>query len=775
MLIFINVFIPWEFREFEEIEKPVEFFPPESLERRAILKGEWSNVGDVFYSNSTSSYSWQFLGPSHIEDGSWSDGIANSGRMSFILPHPTNPNIIYVATAGGGVWKTTDQGNTWIPLTDNLPVLTSGALAFDPTNPDIIYYGTGELHYCGVCFPGDGLFRSNDGGNTWTKIATTAQVGSYISEIVIHPNTGRIIVASDLGISYSDNNGNTWVPSFTLDDVNDIDYRSDNPNTIFIATLSKGVFKSIDGGNTWNSVSGLPNSGYFRAHLAISKSNPNIIYVAFGSTNYNLHSFWKSTDGGNTWTQMSSVPNYLCGQGFYNHSIIVHPTNPNIVLAGGVHNYGSGCNYGIIRTTNGGNSWSEVAGNVVHPDIHHFAYGPDGTLYVACDGGIWKSTNNGTSWININKGLGTLQFYTVGVKFNDEWVIVGGTQDNGTPILYNLPVWREVSGGDGGPTVFELQNPNYFWTTYIRMWYLTKYQLTSSYPNPSWNYLFYTHPWYNSGDRADWANGPIDVHQNGTIIVGTYRIWRSTNGGSSWTAISGSLAGNNGVLLSAVFSRTNSDTIYTGSSQGHFYMTHNGGNTWNNLTNNLSAGGPIRDIVINPNDSRKLYICIGNTSGKKVVYSANAGQSFTDITGNLPNGRSCRALAVDFQRNLVFVGMEDGVYYSNNNGLSYQKLIGLPNVYVFEMKMVSGKLIVATHGRSMWKLDIATDIKADMPNQKFDYRIKGNILEFSEELYYKIYNVDGRLYKFGKSKKVFLDKGMYILRVGDKNYKIVMH
>lgn len=194
------------------------------------------------------------------------------------------------------------------------------------------------------------------------------------------------------------------------------------------------------------------------------------------------------------------------------------------------------------------------------------------------------------------------------------------------------------------------------------------------------------------------------------------------------------------------------------------------------MTNNLSAGGPIRDIVINPSDSRNLYICIGNTSGKKVVYSSNAGQSFTDITGNLPNGRSCRALAVDFQRNLIFVGMEDGVYYSNNNGLSYQKLTGLPNVYVFEMKIVNGKLIVATHGRGMWKLDFttATDVKDDVANQK-DYRIKGNILEFSKELYYKIYSVDGRLYKFGKSKRVFLDKGVYILRMGDKDYNIVIH
>jgi len=152
-----------------------------------------------------------------------------------------------------------------------------------------------------------------------------------------------------------------------------------------------------------------------------------VIYVAFGSNSYYLYAFYKSTDGGNSWTQLN-VPEYLCGQGFYNHALIVKPNDPNTILAGGVHNYGSSCQYGIIKSTDGGSSWSEVAGQIVHPDIHHFAYGPDGTLYVATDGGIWKSYNDGNTWININKGLGTLQFYTLAIKPNDEWIITGGTK-----------------------------------------------------------------------------------------------------------------------------------------------------------------------------------------------------------------------------------------------------------------------------------------------------------------------------------------------------------
>lgn len=770
-MLFITLYLPWEFREFKEKEQPMEFLDPESLRIRALEKGEWSKVGDVFYSNKIYQ-TWDFLGPSYIEDGSYSDGIANSGRMSFILPHPTNPNIIYVATAGGGVWKTTDQGNTWIPLTDNLPVLTSGALAFDPTDPNIIYYGTGEQHYCSVCFPGDGLFKSTDGGNTWIKIASTNQVGSYISRIVILPHNNRILITSDLGVVYSDDGGNTWTASFSSSQVNDIAYRSDNPNIVFIATLNSGIYKSTDGGITWSKITALPSSNYFRSQLAISKSNPNVMYVAFGSTTYNLHSFWKSTDGGNTWTQLS-VPNYLCGQGFYNHAIIVHPNDPNIVLAGGVHNYGSSCSYGIIRSTNGGSSWSEIAGQVVHPDIHHFAYGPDGTLYVACDGGIWKSTNNGSTWININKGLGTLQFYTLAIKPDNEWVVIGGTQDNGTPILYNKPAWREVSSGDGGPTIFELQNNNYFWTSYIYLWYFSKFSLTNSYPNPTWVYLFTRDPWRTSNDRASWANGAVAVHMDGTIIVGTYRIWRSTDGGSNWSAISPSLAGSNGVLLSAAFSWTNSDTIYTGSNQGHFYITYDGGGNWVNRSSNLGVSGfPIRKIIVNPNNSQNLYVCVGYSGNKKVLYSNDAGQTWINITSNLPSGRTCRSLAIDFQRNSIFVGMEDGVYYSNDNGQSYQKLSGIPNAYVYAMDIINGKLIVATHGRSMWKLDIISEEEEKVSEVSF--KIKNNIIEFSRNVSYKIYKVNGSLYKAGKGVKVELERGIYIIKVDKKAYKIVI-
>ena len=213
------------------------FLDPEELERRAREKGDWAEVGQVFTSERTTTLTVRFLGPKPIYNASWSDG-KTSGRVSFVLPHPTDTGIAYISSAGGGVWKTTDGGNTWIPLTDNLPVLSGGALAFNPLNYNTIWYGTGEQHYCAVCFPGDGLFKSTDGGYTWVKVAPASVVGYYISRVIISPlDTNVIFVASDRGILKSTDGGVTWNWVFSGDQVNDLVYRQDDPNVLFASTL----------------------------------------------------------------------------------------------------------------------------------------------------------------------------------------------------------------------------------------------------------------------------------------------------------------------------------------------------------------------------------------------------------------------------------------------------------------------------------------------------------------------------------------------------------
>lgn len=238
------------------------------------------------------------------------------------------------------------------------------------------------------------MFKSTDGGTTWTKIATTSEVGSYISRIWIRPdNPSVIFVASNNGLARSTDGGSTWSYVFTTNDVNSIVVRSDNYDIMFIGVYGYGVYRSTYGGNSWTRITSLPTSGIGRVELAISESNPNIIYASFTNTSEGLYGLYKSTDGGTTWTQVTTAPDYLYPQGDYDHTIIIHPTNPNIVFAGGVYPYSSS-RRGLVRTTNGGLTWQDItdrgSNGTLHPDIHHLAFGPGGVLYVACDGGIWN-------------------------------------------------------------------------------------------------------------------------------------------------------------------------------------------------------------------------------------------------------------------------------------------------------------------------------------------------------------------------------------------------
>ncbi len=750
----------------------IEFLGPDSLEARARNKGNWAKVGEVFTKRSYP-LPVRFLGPMPIEGVGYSDGKA-SGRVSFVLPHPTDTGVAYISSAGGGVWRTTDGGNTWEPLTDNLPVLTGGALAFNPLNTNVIWYGTGELHYCSVCFPGDGLFKSTDGGNTWVKVASPDVVGYYISRIIVLPtDTNIILVAGSKGVVKSTDGGATWTNVLSGDNVNDLVYREDNPNVLFAATLYSGIYKSTDGGNTWSVITSLPRTGYFRAQIGISRSNPDVMYVGFGDSDYSLKYFYKTTDGGNTWTLLSNTPNYLGFQGFYNHTIVVHPDDPNIVLAGGQYPYNSSV-YGIVRSLDGGITWEDITDRDpyghVHPDIHHMAYGAGNVLWVACDGGVWKSYDNGNSWVNLNQTLGITQFYTLDAHPTDTLLVVGGTQDNGTPFYSGSLIWDEVSGGDGGPVLWRLDNPSYFYTSYIYTNPLYRFRWDGSsvvfdrYISAPWRY-----------DRVSWANGPLESSYDGTptIFVGSHRLWKSTDGGNTWTSISGDLTGGSGYLLSAAVSHTNPDTIYTGSSDGRFYMTPDGGSTW--VMKFLPSSGAITEIWVNPNNSADIYILLRKSSGQRILHSTDAGDSWMDITGDLPTGKNTRTLAVDFRSDppVIFVGMDDGVYYTTDHS-NYIKIAGLPNVIVYnlDLNLPYRKLYVATHGRGIWVVNVSSIVGVYESVAK-----SGNIDVLSGGVYVNdessVFTVDGRKITEGKG-YIPLSRGLYIVKTKNSLHKVII-
>ncbi len=692
----------------EEREPPPQRVEIHELERRAAMHLETVPVGfsPVELVGSPAGLDWFPLGPRPIGFEYWAQGEA-AGRVSAIVVDPRDPAAVYVAAAQGGVWKSTDSGASWTPLTDALSSLASGALALDPSNPDVVYYGTGEQHYSGDSFYGDGLYRSTDGGATWVKIASAASVGSYIARVSVNaadPNV--LMVASNRGLVRSTDAGATWSVRLFGGWANDLVQDPANPGVAYTSLDGVGVHKTTDGGATWSRLGGgLPGSGYRRINLALAPSDPLVLYASFVAPNGALFGMYRTTDGGATWALLAATPNYLGTQGWYDNCLAVDPANPNVCYAGGVFPYNASVR-GVIKTTDGGASWTDItagAGGQVHPDQHVLVFGPDGTLWLGNDGGVWKSTNGGTGWINRNHGLGVTQFYTLGLHPSSASRVLGGTQDNGTLEFRGLESWSQVMSGDGGPTLYAWHNPDIYYTTYVFLDPLFKFYQGTLLGSV-------TGPWGAAEDRADWCNGPLVTDPNvaNRLLAGTYRVWRSLDGGATWgNALSGDLTGGNGVLRAIAVATGASNTIYTGSSDGRVYHTTNA-SQWT-LRNAGLPVAPIPDVVVSPANPQVAYLCADRSSAGRVFRTTDAGLTWTDLTGDLPAGVRALSLAVDFRTSLdprLYLGTDFGVYVSANLGRHWVKAsANFPNCAVYDIGVdpVNNHVVAATHGRGMWR------------------------------------------------------------------------
>jgi len=749
----------------------------------SFKKFDRAPVGKIFMQPDYKS--WTFIGPEPITNEYWS-GASVSGRVTSIAVDPTNSLVVYITGAQGGVWKTTDGGTTWTPLTDGLSSLASGYVTIDPNNNLTLYYGTGELHYCGDCFYGDGLFKSTDGGTTWTKIATTAQVGTRISKIVVDPsNSNHIFVAGNYGLIVSTDGGSTWSVASSVGQCNDVEIDPVNPANIYASFYGQGVYKSTDGGLTWTQLSGgLPTTGFTRIELAVAPSNPLVIYASFASTTYSLLGLYKSTDGGVTWTQLTNTPDYLTPQGFYDHCIIVDPLNPDVVYAGGVYPYPGSTNHGLEMSTDGGATWTDITiasdGTKLHPDIQTLAISSNGELWVGTDGGVWKTASPGVTWTDLNATLGITQFYTVGLHPTRSDSMLGGTQDNGTPGYSGTLSWDEVTSGDGGPCLFDWYNPGYYFTTYI------KFQNIYEYYNGTYQ-TDIAGPWVSLGDRASWANGPfvMDPVNHNVMYVGTYRVWKTADYGSTWSAISGDLTSGTGVLLSLAVAPSNTSVIYTGSSDGYVFKTIDGGLTWTQIDGGLFGSNQITDIVVNPTNSQEIYLSLDASIGSRVYMSSDGGTTWNDITGTLPSGLRGLSLAVDFLPTVpqIYLGTDYGVYFTSDNGATWSLVgPGLPNLAVYELKIDTANdyIVAATHGRGVWRTQVISTLTREnhIGTSAFKYSFSTDEIIFagldpgtSYRIY--VYNSSGRLVKMKyvsgqKSILIKTSPGVYFIRIDFK-------
>jgi len=581
---------------------------------------------------------WIGLGPnSNIS------GYAGTGRVMSIAWHPTNSNIYYVGSAGGGLWKTTNNGASWSPKTDEIDAMGISGILVDPSNANTIYIATGD------CDGSDnysiGVLKSTDGGDTWNTTGLNWTTNSYnkIYNMVFDPNNNNtIILASNDGIYRTTNGATTWT-QVSAGSFRDIDINPDATSNTYYATTSDDVYRSTDNGVTWSNILGWSSAG---------------------------------SDTG--------------GQGWYDLVIAADPDDAEVITVGGVNTWGS-ADGGLTWDLKA--HWSGASGAVtVHADKHLLEYN-DGILWEGNDGGIYQSSDNGETWTDKTSDMVISQMYKVGIAETDDRVIAG-LQDNGTKLRSNAGNWTDEVGGDGMDCAI---NPNNSSVMYGSIQYGALRRSTNA--GGSWSSI---KPNIPGNPNGAWVTPYILDPSNPTTIIAGYKdVWRSTNQGTEWTQISTDLSTSN--LTYLAISPTNSDYIYAGKS-GSLYRTTDGGTTWNTMT---VPGGSTAMVKVSPSNPETLYAVRSSFSnGNKVYKSTNGGSSWSNISGDLPNlYANCIAIHDDGEET-IYVGMDIGVYYKNNSTPDWTLFnVDLPNVEVkeIEIKETSNEIYLATYGRGVWK------------------------------------------------------------------------
>jgi photosystem II stability/assembly factor-like uncharacterized protein len=670
---------------------------------------------------STLSTQWVEEGPTNI-----------GARVTDLVIHPTDPNIIYAAHASSGVFRSADGGTTWDPITDDLPVLTIGAIALDPQDPDIIYVGSGEANAHSFSWFGMGVYKSMDAGSTWSYIGL--EDTRYIARVVVDPiNTDRIWVAGtgelfgtnpDRGVYRSLDGGGSWGRVLWVSDstaATDIAIDPARPDTVFAAMWERvrgltyrqssgatsGIYRSYDGGDTWTELtSGLPSgSTEGRIGLSLCASNPNVIYAIYDDPTTYSAMVYKSSDGGDSWTRTNDgdIAGIHSSFGWYFGQIRVDPGNADRVFALGVPFY---------RSQNGGSSWAQV-GSSNHVDHHAMAFDPSDytRIFEGNDGGVYYSTNSGTSWTKLYDQH-TNQFYAIEIDYLNPQRLYGGTQDNGTlrTTTGGTDDWEAIFGGDGFYCVVDPTNSDII---YVEYQYGNLYKSIDD--ADSWDSAMNG---IGGSDRHNWMTPVVmDPSDHLTLYYGSHRVYKTTDGAGLWGAISGDLTngaqgGGFGTITTIGLTASDPDVIYVGTDDSNVWVTTNGGGLWTDISGTLPNRWVTR-VAVDPTDAATAYVTFSglrwNENIGYVYATEDYGASWTDVTENLP-GAPVNVVVIDpAQTSRLFVGTDVGCFYTDYPGTEWQMVgTGLPPVPVDDLKIhnPTRMLVAGTHGRSLMSFDL---------------------------------------------------------------------
>lgn len=760
--------------------------------------------------------------------------VIQGGRVTDIDVHPSSPNTYYVGYASGGVFKTTNNGASFEPIFDGNDALGIGNITVSPANPDIIWVGSGENNSSRSSYAGAGVFKSTDGGKTWSHMGL--RHSQHIGRIVTHPTDPNTAWVASLGALYSNNSerglykttdgGQSWKKTLFVNDstgVIDIAIHPKNPDILWATSWERSrwawnfkgngngsaIWRSDDGGDTWTrSMQGFPSGPHVgRIGLAVAESNPEIIYAILDNqeevridlprqgqqqqrgltqaqvramsasqfqnvANDALESFlrdnrypakytaasvkrsvargeytvadvanylgdgttptfrttikgaevYRSDDGGRSWrkTHEPRIDALYNTFGYYFGEIRVSPDNVDEIYILGVP---------LLRSTDGGKLFDQIDnvqvdeyGNRVHVDHQAMWINPSNPNHIILgnDGGLYVTWDRGTHWTHYNnKPVG--QFYTVNVDMATPYNIYGGMQDNGvyfgpsTSVPNRTPHWEPISGGDGMHVIPDPRNHNIVisgsqFGSYARY---DREKGTRRSITPAAEIGKERH-------RFNWNTPVIQSPHNPDIIyMGSQYFMRSLNQGDDFEILSGDLTKNRpagNVPYSTITTISESPqefgTIWVGTDDGNIHITRDAGKTWANVAGSLPADMWVAKIQASPHENGTAFVALtGYRYDDFTAYlfkTTDFGKTWTSIVGDLPNEATNIVIQDRVNPDLLFAGTDHGSYASLNGGVNWQPLSGMPNVASYDMVIHprENDLVIGTHGRSIFILDV---------------------------------------------------------------------
>ena len=720
-----------------------------------------------------------------------------SGRIADFAVYEANPAIYYVGTAHGGVWKTTNNGATFIPQFQDQGLMSIGDVTVSQTNPDLLWVGTGESNNRQSTSWGSGVYKSTDGGTRFQFMGLGES--KHINRIVIDPNNNDVVLVAatgplfgpggERGVYKTTDGGRTWKQVLKVDEwtgANDLVMSATNPRILFASTYQRvrnaccmngggpgsGIWKSTDGGDTWTRLTGngLPSGSLGRIALDVFRRSGNFVYALIEGPVVGGRGFggggggeagpgeaagragrggapqapqamglYRSEDGGANWRQMSTGN----PRPMYFSQVRIDPNSPDRVLMGGV---------GMWMSIDGGRTFEQDAAFATHDDVHAIWIDPNnsGHILIGNDGGVAVSYDMSKTWTfipNLPVGL----FYHVGYDMEYPYNVCGGMQDNynwcgPSASRHNRGIfnydWFNIQGGDGFVSIPDVRDSRIVYTesqggNMIRRDKITG-ESKSIRPSP----LNVTN--YTAGDqyRFFWDSPMIHSTETGALLVAANRLFKSTDRGDSWTVISPDLtakvnrdtivtmgvkgseiniAANDGIstygtLVTIAESPAQVGVYYTGADDGTLSVSRNGGQTWQNITANLTGGpkgGFVSDVVPSRYAAGTVYVSVDNhllnDYAPYIWVSTDFGATFKSIVGNL-RGENVRTITEDHRNpNVLYIGTETGIFVSLDKGGSWYRLKGqnFPTVRVDEITLHprDNAMLIATHGRAIWILD----------------------------------------------------------------------